>query len=269
MRVRAPAEDRDAVVALLFEMGSQGVQEDGDVLATHFAPPINRSEVAERIGRASALAVVEMTDTPAVDWSERWRDRITSHQAGPLTIAPPWLADPDDAQRTIVIDPGMAFGTGDHPTTRGVIRLMANVIRPGDTVADLGAGSAVLAIAAARLGARSVAAIELDPDAIENAEENVARNGVSDRVTVLEGDAGILLPLVGPVRVILANIISSVITALLPVMRDGLEQGGALIFSGVLVTERAALMDVLARAGWSVETEDIEGEWWSALARRA
>ena len=269
MRVRAPAEDRDAVVALLFEMGSQGVQEDGDVLATHFAPPLGPEEVMTRISGVSATATIETAETPSVDWSEAWRDRITSHRAGPFTIAPPWLADPDDAAHTIVIDPGMAFGTGDHPTTRGVIRLMADVIQPGDTVADLGAGSAVLAIAAARLGARRVAAIEMDPDAIGNAELNVVRNGVADRVTVLEGDAAVLLPLVAPVRVILANIISSVITALLPTITEGLERGGALIFSGVLVTERAALLDVLLRTGWSVEAEDVEGEWWSALARRA
>jgi ribosomal protein L11 methyltransferase len=142
-------------------------------------------------------------------------------------------------------------------------------VQPGDTVADLGAGSAVLAIAAARLGARRVAAIEMDPDAIGNAELNVVRNDVADRVTVLEGDAAVLLPLVAPVRVILANIISSVITALLPTIGAALEDGGALILSGVLVTERAALLDVLERAGWAVEADDVEGEWWSALARRA
>jgi ribosomal protein L11 methylase PrmA len=76
-----------------------------------------------------------------------------------------------------VIDPGMAFGTGDHPTTRGVVRLMQGAVRPGDLVADLGAGSAVLSIAAIKLGAARAAAIEFDPDAIGNAEENVARNG--------------------------------------------------------------------------------------------
>jgi ribosomal protein L11 methyltransferase len=269
VRVGAPAEDRDAVVALLFEMGSMGVQEDGDALVTHFPPPIERDAFARRLRAVSPGSSLEMADTPNIDWSERWRDQIVSHVAGPLIVSPPWLARTEDAERTIVIDPGMAFGTGDHPTTRGVIRLMADIIQPGDTVADLGAGSAVLAIAAAKLGARSVAAIELDPDAIENAEENVERNGVADRVTVLEGDASVMLPLIGPVRVILVNIISSVITQLLPVIRDGLAPDGAVVLSGVLVAERSALLNVLARAGWRVDAEDIEGEWWSAIARRA
>jgi ribosomal protein L11 methyltransferase len=269
VRVRAPIDDRDAVVALLFEMGSMGVQEDGDILATHFAPPVEQDEVQRRLHGVSPDASVEMAATPDIDWSERWRDRIVSHEVGPLIIAPPWLTRDDELGRTIVIEPGMAFGTGDHPTTRGVIRLMASVVRRGDTVADLGAGSAVLAIAAAKLGASRVAAIELDPDAIENAEQNVERNGVADRVTVIEGDAAILLPLIGPVRLILVNIISSVITQLLPVIRDGLDPGGTVVLSGVLVAERSSLIEVLSDAGWSVDAEDIEGEWWSAIARRA
>jgi ribosomal protein L11 methyltransferase len=183
-------------------------------------------------------------------------------------VTPPWLAGAGPDDRTIVIDPGMAFGTGDHPTTRGVIRLMTDVIREGDLVADLGAGSAVLAIAAARLGARRVVAIELDADAIGNAEENVARNGVADRVTVLEGDAEVLLPLIAPVRVMLVNIISSVIVRLLPVIAASLADDGMVIFSGMLTTERDAMVDVLQQRKWMVVREDIEGEWWSAVARR-
>ena len=269
VRVRAPAEDREAVVALLFEMGSMGVHEDGETLATHFPPPIEQEVLAQRLHKVSPHSSLEMADTPDIDWSERWRDRIISHEVGSLIVSPPWLARPEDAERTIVIDPGMAFGTGDHETTRGAIRLMAGVVQASDTVADLGAGSAVLAIAAAKLGALRVVAIEIDPDAIENAEQNVIRNGVADRVTVLEGDAAVMLPLLGQFRVILVNIISSVITQLLPAIRDGLSPGGAVVLSGVLITESSALKGVLSSAGWSVDAEDVEGEWWSAVARRA
>lgn len=266
--MRAPGGDRDAVVALLFEMGSMGVQEDGDALVTHLAPPIEADSVRRQIATVSPASNVELTDTPDIDWSEHWRDRIISHDLGALVISPPWLVRPEDAERTIVIEPGMAFGTGDHPTTRGVIRLMSDVVKPGDLVADLGAGSAVLAIAAAKLGAGRVVAIELDPDAIENAEENVIRNGVGDRVTVIEGDAALLLPLVAPVRVVLVNIISSVITLLLPVIEQALASDGTMILSGVLISERAALSEHMGARGWTLGTEDIEGEWWSATARR-
>ena len=268
VRVSAPGDDREAVVALLFEMGSQGVQDDGGAIVTHFPPTVDGSELSRRLCEVSPASVVELGATPDIDWSEHWRDQIRSHDTGRFVVAPPWLVRDEDAERTIVIDPGMAFGTGDHASTRGVLRLMPEVIRPGDFVADLGAGSAVLAIAAARLGAARVIAIEMDPDAIGNAEENVARNGVADRVTVMEGDAEVLLPLVAPVRVALVNIISSVITLLLPTIGGALTADGVMILGGVLVSEREMLSAVLREHGWDVDRESIEGEWWSATARR-
>jgi ribosomal protein L11 methyltransferase len=204
-----------------------------------------------------------------VDWTEGWKALIGAHDLGFLAVTPPWLADGRDPARTIVIDPGMAFGTGDHPTTRGVVRLLQGAVRDGDVVADLGAGSAVLAIAAAKLGAARVVAIELDEEAIGNAEENVARNGVADRVTVLCGDAHVLLPLVAPVRVVLANIISSVLVGLLPLIERALAPGGVAILSGILVEERAHMLAALEATGWRVDAEDAEDVWWSArIVRR-
>jgi ribosomal protein L11 methyltransferase len=143
------------------------------------------------------------------------------------------------------------------------------VIAPGQTVADLGAGSAVLAIAAAKLGASHVAAVEMDEEAIANAEENVERNAVSDRVTVVHGDAAVILPLLAPVDVVLANIISSVLVSLLPAIGEALAPGGRAILSGVLQGEREALLAVLDATGWRVLDEDREDIWWSAsIARR-
>jgi ribosomal protein L11 methyltransferase len=190
---------------------------------------------------------------------------VSAHEVGALTIAPPWLAETLDPRRTVIVDPVMAFGTGEHPTTRGSMRLMQGTIRPGDVVADLGAGSAVLSIAAVKLGADRVAAIELDHDSIGNAEENVRANGVSERVEVIEGDATTILPLLAPVRVVLANIISSVITPLLPVMRASLATDGQAILSGMLVDEREAMLRALEADGWSVQREDTEDAWWSVL----
>jgi ribosomal protein L11 methyltransferase len=158
----------------------------------------------------------------------------------------------------------MAFGTGEHATTRGVIRLLQRVLAHGDRVADLGSGSAVLAIAAAKLGAAHVAAIEIDHDAIGNAEENVARNRVADRVVVIEGDAAMLLPLVAPVRVITANIVSSVLIGLLPLMANALAGGGRAILSGILIDERDMMVRALSDGGWRIEAEDHEENWWSA-----
>ncbi|MEO6527868.1 MAG: 50S ribosomal protein L11 methyltransferase [Gemmatimonadaceae bacterium] len=270
LSVRVAAGDaRDAALAALFELGSQGVQEAGDDLVTHFPEDIDAAGVVAAVLQAAPGARVSASLVPAVDWTEEWKKGVGAHELGALAIVPPWLADGRDASRTIVIEPEMAFGTGEHQTTRGVVRLLPALIRPGDRVADLGAGSAVLAIASAKLGAARVTAIELDHDAIANANENVARNGVGDVVTVVEGDAALLLPLVAPVRVVLANIISSVLLELLPTIASALTADGEAILSGILVEERDAMGAALERGGWRIVAEDVEGMWWTArIARR-
>jgi ribosomal protein L11 methyltransferase len=259
-----PGSNPDAVAAALFDAGAQGLQDANGLLVTH-APSREDAAAFERAAlAASADARVETEPLPDIDWSEEWKRALHVQQLGTLAVAPPWLADGLDPARTIVIDPGMAFGTGEHATTRGVIRLLQQVLRRGDRVADLGAGSAVLAIAAAKLGASHVAAIEIDHDAIGNAEENVARNGASDRVVVIEGDATTLLPLVAPVQLITANILSSVLLDLLPVMSTALARDGHAILSGMLVDERHMMMTALDQAGWRLTAEDQEENWWSA-----
>ncbi len=270
VRARASSEAaRDACLAALFAVGAQGVHEDVQQLVTHFPPGTDLVAVHQALTEADDRVVIETAPVPDVDWSEAWKARIVAHELGPLTVAPPWLTEGRDPARTIVIEPGMAFGTGDHATTRGVVRLLPNVLRAGDVVADLGAGSAVLSIAAAKLGASRVYAIELDGEAIPDAEMNVARNGVSDRVHVFEADAGSLLPLVAPVRVVLANIISSVLIELLPSIAEALTPDGAAIVSGILLEERETMLQVFASTGWTVRQEDAEQIWWSASIARA
>lgn len=270
LRVRpSAAAARDGVTAALFAAGSQGVWEDGDDVVSHFETPLEAEAAADAVRAADPVAAIALAAVPPVDWSEAWKAHVRVFEVGALRVAPPWLAEGLDPDTTIVIEPGMAFGTGDHPSTRGALRLLADVVRPGDVVADLGAGSAVLAIAAVKLGASRAAAVELDPEAIGNAEENVVRNGVAGRVTVIEGDANLLLPLLAPVRVILANIISSVVTELLPAMRAALAPDGRVIVSGILVRERADIGDVLEALDWHVERECEEEGWWSAVIRPA
>ena len=263
------AGGREEIVTALFGLGSTGVHEEGDVLVTFFpADALDDDTLLRTIADADTEARVELGFADGQEWVRRWPARVGSHVVGSLTVAPPWLAAGFDPIRTIVIDPGMAFGTGEHETTRGALRLLSHVVRPGDVVADLGAGSAVLAIAAAKLGAARVAAIEMDPDAIGNAEANVIRNGVADRVRVIEGFAQVLLPLVAPVRVVTANIISSVVIELLPAITSALADDGQAILSGILRDERNAMLAVLHESGWHVERDDAEGEWWSTIVAR-
>lgn len=263
-----PGTNREGVLAALFSIGAQGVQELGEELVTLLADDTHADVVTCAVLAASPDARIEMKPAPNVDWAEEWKRSVRAQELGALVIAPPWLATDYDPARTVVIEPGMAFGTGEHPTTRGVVRLLPSVIRRGDVVADLGAGSAVLAIAAVRLGAARVVAIEIDPDAIGDAEANVARNGMVGRVVVIEGDAERLLPLVAPIRVIVANIISSVLVSLLPVMATSLASDGEAILSGILLEERADVLSLFESSGWLLTREDREDIWWSAVVSR-
>lgn len=261
-----PSGERDAVMSVLFAAGSQGVQEDGSALVTHFPPGTDCFEIESAVRAVDPGARIVTSDAPVMDWSE-WRASVCAHRLGKLSIVPPWLADDRDPTQ-VVIDPAMAFGTGEHATTRGVVRLMQQLPSMPRLVADVGAGSAVLAICAARLGAEKVIAIELDPDAIGNAEENVAVNRVSDKVHVIEGDAALLLRLVAPVGLVLANIVLSVLVGMLPAIHDSLVPRGHAILSGILFEEKERMLAEIGRGGWRVVSEDNEEGWWSVLIER-
>lgn len=264
-----PSARRDEAMAALFAAGAQGVHEDGTALVTHFAGEAEAESAARAVASAAPLARCTVQPSPEVDWATAWRIHARTFELNRLTIAPPWLADGVPAERLVVIDPGMAFGTGDHPSTRGAARLLESVMVPGATVADLGSGSGVQSIVAAKLGASRAWAIESDPDAQGNAVENIARNDVGAIVHPLEGDAAVLLPLVAPVDIIVANIISSIIPSLLPVMAASMKPGGVAILAGMLEAERDAMVATLDREGWSIRREDREDDWWSTLVARS
>jgi ribosomal protein L11 methyltransferase len=258
---------RDRVIQMLMEGGAGAVQELGSTLLTHLIAGAPLDALCSAV--IATGATVRRTDLGEVDWGAHWVTRVGVQRIGRIAVAPPWMRDDiADAEIPILIEPAMAFGTGEHETTRGVLALMQRVVEPGMLVADLGSGSGVLAIAAAKLGAGRVVAIEMDPDAIGNAQENVDGNGVAPRVTVLHGDAAVLLPLVAPVSLVLANIISSVIIELSPIISQALPSGGRAVISGILVTEREHLLASLCADGWTLESELREGEWWSSVIAR-
>jgi ribosomal protein L11 methyltransferase len=258
------------MIAALIATGAGGVEEQGQLLITHVPGGTDLSALYSAVAALPSTSI-EIEELGIVDWSTRWPTRVGIQRLGAVTISPPWLAEEASSgdSHLVVIEPAMAFGTGEHETTRAVVRLLQRAVRPGDAVADLGAGSAVLAICAIKLGARRAFAIELDEDAIPNAEENTARNGVADRVAVLHGDAFALLPVVAPVRIIVANIISSVLVRLAPVMRRALTPDGVAILSGILRSERDDVLSTLGENGWRCVEEDVEGDWWSGIVAPA
>jgi len=251
---------------LLMELGGRGVEELGDSFITYLLEAFLQ-EVRARLRAVGARqAELRWAWQPQEDWEIFWRRglgprRITRR----LHVAPSWeVPDVVEGEIVIVLDPGMAFGTAEHATTRGCLRLLDPRVREGDMVADIGSGSGILAIAAASLGAREVLAVEMDPLACAVAEENFAANGVRDRVKILVAEVRELEPLPGgPYQGVVANIQRSVLLPLLTTFRDSLVDGGWLILSGILGEERDEVLGTASRHGFVLEEEDREGDWWS------
>jgi ribosomal protein L11 methyltransferase len=262
-----PSADADTLIALLFASGAQAVQEDGSDIVTHFPPDTDIAEIQRRIRDADSSAGISIAESPDIT-PATLHGTVGIQKLGRITIAPVWMSASIDDAGLVLIDPASAFGTGEHATTRGAIRLMQKIDIRGAVVADLGAGSAVLSIAATKLGAGRVVAIENDPQAIGNAEENVRGNMAGNVVTLVEGEAAVILPLIAPVGVVLANIISSVLIELLDRIHASLIGRGYAIFSGILTSEKDQFLGEAGKRGFSLVDEDIEGEWWSGLLER-
>ena len=264
LRVEA-RERREAIIGALFASGAPSLHEDTDALVTHFATEASARSAAGAIADLAPGTVCTIAPVPDVDWTSEWRATLHAFAVDGLTIAPPWISVEGDPALTVVIDPGMAFGTGDHASTRGAARLLQRGLRRGESVADLGTGSAVLAIAAAKLGAARVLGIEIDADALGNARENVERNDVNAVVHLVEGDAAVILPLVAPIDLVTANILAPVIIDLLPTIRASLSRGGRAILAGILESESEPVRRAASAQAFRVCDEDREEGWWSAL----
>jgi ribosomal protein L11 methyltransferase len=162
----------------------------------------------------------------------------------------------------------MAFGTAEHATTRGCLRILDSLVVPGSKVADVGAGSGILSIAAALLGSKDVVALEMDGPSCETAVENVARNGVSDRVEVHQREVSAGGPLPGsPYDGVVANLQSSILISLFPAFRESLKPDGWLVVSGVLNEERDSILPAAAESELSFHEDDEEGGWWTGVFR--
>jgi ribosomal protein L11 methyltransferase len=218
-----PADETETAVARLLELVPEGhevAQEPGGPAELAVYVPDDQVPALRRA--FPALAV----DPVADGWEDAWREFHHGVEIGPLWVGPPWEEPPPGAH-AVVIDPGRAFGTGAHPTTRLALELLAD--QPRGSLLDAGCGSGVLAIAAARLGFRPVVAGDNDPEAVEVARENAARNGVELELCALEAVAGEL----PPADVVVANIALDVVEALAARV-----DCSRLVLSGYLADER-------------------------------
>jgi ribosomal protein L11 methyltransferase len=269
VRVQGPESEKDAMAAWLVGHTGHAVQEQDDGALVSFA----EDESAGRMLLDGFRLVFgngahgEVLPLPAIDWTDRWREGLGPRAVGRLTIAPSWSAVNEPGPDTIILDPETAFGSGEHGTTRSALILLDRHLRPGTNLLDLGSGSGILAIAAAKLGARRATGIEIDAEAIPVAEKNAARNGVDDRVSFLLGDAAALAPLLGPAETIVSNILPTANVALLPAIASSLSPGGWTIFAGMETPEREMFLESLATAGFTAEDETTDEGWWAVAAR--
>ena len=259
----------DQIAAELVTRTGHAVEQAGagTILAVATSSQDARQIVAELAARHPGLDGV-VTELDAVDWSVRWRDGIITRRFGRLVVTPSWLPAAAGGNEVVVtLDPESAFGSCEHGSTRAALTLLERLLVPGDRMLDLGSGSGILAIAAATLGASSAIGIEVDDESNPIAEANALRNGVSDRVTFLLGDACELAVLAGPAEVVCSNILRTVNTLLLPHIARALAPGGVAIFSGMEDAEEMLFRPALAAARFSVIDEVHDAGWWGVAAR--
>ena len=231
--------------------------------------PLEYREFLEtRLPALGIEGTIELEGMNEDDWAESWKQYYKPVPLGRVTIVPAW-EDYTAAEGEIIIrmDPGMAFGTGTHETTRLVIRLMQDELRGGERLLDVGTGSGILSICASKLGAASCNAYDIDPVAVKVARENVEADGCTN-ITVGVSDLlrGVDLS-GGKYDFCVANIVADIIIRMLPDIKGYLKEGSPLILSGI-INERAQMVrDCINSLGFKLEKEIYENDWVGMLVR--
>ena len=197
------------------------------------------------------------------DWTDAWKAGYVPQRIGRVVIVPSWLDEPIGPDEVALrLDPGMAFGTGLHPTTRGCLTLLQEISPMPPVVLDIGSGSGILALAALRLGAERAVCYDTDPLAVEATLANAAANDLADRVIAQLGSLP-PKPLGEPCPLVLANLVAAVLIDLAEPLAAHTAPEGTLLASGIIDTRADEVLAALARAGFAVERRIDDGEWVS------
>ena len=219
---------------------------------------------------------LSVTPLAPVDWEESWKENYPPQPIGEtLLVLPYWAAENiTDHRLPIILDPGLTFGTGSHPSTQMVMEVMEQTVKPGMHCLDLGSGSGILSIAALRLGAQTATGIDIDPKAEDIARENCAYNGfASPAFTALTGnvlqDKALMTQLAGKhYDVVLVNIVADVIIALAPVLPACMAKDTTLICSGILDSRLEDVVAALAGAGLQITEIRAKEDWRCTVCKR-
>ncbi len=272
--VTTTCEAQDAVCQILYEAGAKGAVVEGDriIKITVYFPSGNGtdsiiSHVKEKINGLSRYGInpgktdIVMECIDDKDWAGQWKKSYKPIRITPsLVVKPTWrdmAPDPDDI--VIELDPGMAFGTGTHFTTQSCLTLLEKYIKQGCSVLDVGTGAGILAIAAAKLGASNVLALDIDDVAITVAKQNIEQNDVEDRVDAKNGSPDNMV--LGRYDIIVMNIVAEVIVNLIPCLSKTLKEQGLLIVAGIIPDRIGMIEEAFIKEGMAV-VETLRDENW-------
>jgi ribosomal protein L11 methyltransferase len=244
----------------------QGLQKLKDLLA--------QMKARDQAGELGSLALT-VKPLPDVDWEESWKENYPPQEVGEsLVVLPYWLAEQETDRKKVILDPGLTFGTGAHPSTQMVMEFMEQHVKPGSRCLDLGSGSGILSIAALRLGAKSAVGVDIDHKAENIARENAAYNGfAAPEFMALTGNVTADKNMMRKLSedrydVVLVNIVADVIIGLAPVLPHFLQEDSLLICSGILATRLADVRAALEQAGLMITDIKAKEDWRSVCAKR-
>jgi ribosomal protein L11 methyltransferase len=269
----APADPslHDRLYALLDDFEPVAIHEDepGDCWRVFFRSPERRDAASASIANTLPLSLIRASsiDVPDEDWARRSQENLKAIEAGGLIIAPPWDVPTEDRETdplVIIIEPSTGFGTGHHATTRLCLLVMQQLELRGARVLDIGTGSGVLALAAWKLGAADVVAIDSDPDALDNARDNIARNGAAPSIDLIRDDLATLR--IERADLVLANLTGAVLVRYAAELRSLARDGGYFVLSGFAPQDAVVIR--MAFGGLAVIDEKVEREW-AAICLRA
>ncbi|GKU79733.1 50S ribosomal protein L11 methyltransferase [Paenibacillus sp. L3-i20] len=284
---------RDTSLGQWYELPLNDIPEGQAVIKGYFPEDVDTAQLLEKLKpRVVELkdydidtgeVVYEMRQVDDEDWANAWKQYFKPLRVSDsLTIKPTWEEyEASEGERIIELDPGMAFGTGTHPTTALCLQTLESVVRGGEEMIDVGTGSGILAIGACRLGAKSVLALDLDPIAVSSATENVRLNNLSEEIevrlsdllgvlreeqsTVAEGSA---IRVTVPVDLVVANILAEIILLFLDDVYQALKPGGTYIASGVYKNKELVVEQGLIDAGFHIIEKRRDEDWIAFVARK-
>ncbi len=281
----AAFEDAEAVADLLRAHSGAGIAIEGDDSRSLFLKaylPRDSRLSGRRRSLRRALFALDVSQPLALrrartvheeDWANAWKEHFHVQRVGRIVVRPPWRRHRARAgELVITLDPGMAFGTGQHPTTRMCLLALQERLRPGDRLLDIGTGSGILSIAAVLLGASGVVALDIDPLAVDIAKTNIEANGVAERISVAMGSVGGAWPFAGadsPFDCLVANIVSATIVELAGGLVGSLRDGGIGIAGGISKERADDCCWALTNAGGRVLSTMAEGDWRTLIFERA